>query len=312
LPPASNNELTLRRARPLLGTFVEIAAPEGHNAAIDAAFDVVAQVHGLMSFHEAESDLTRLNREACERPVGVHAWTFEVIAAAVELHRRSAGAFDVAVAPALQELGLLPRAPTDFGALHGASATTDAIELLPDHRVRFHHRALRIDLGGIAKGFAVDRALDALREAGVPRALVNAGGDLAAFGPQPETVYIRDPRDPRRLLLGLALQNQALASSALRFDPLHSTRTAPTAVIDPRSRQPVEAIIAATVRASSCMIADALTKVVMVEGAAAAPVLEHYGADALMMSADGHVQMTEDMAPAVVSGLVTDSVILAA
>jgi FAD:protein FMN transferase len=311
LPPASNNELTLRRARPLLGTFVEIATPECFHAAIDAAFDVVAQVHGLMSFHETKSDVARLNREACARPVGVHAWTFEVIAAAVELHRRSAGAFDIAVAPALQHLGLLPRAPADQKVLHGTSTTTDAIELLPDHRVRFRHPALRIDLGGIAKGFAVDRALDALREAGVPRALVNAGGDLAAFGPQPETVHIRDPRDPARLLLGLALQNQALASSALRFDLLRSSRTAPTAVIDPRSGAPVEAIIAATVRAPICMIADALTKVVMVEGSAAAPVLEHYGAGALVMSADGHAQMTEDLAPAV-SGLVTGLVNLAA
>jgi thiamine biosynthesis lipoprotein len=314
LPPASNDELTLRRARPLLGTFVEIATPERFNAAIDAAFDAVAQVHGLMSFHEAESDVARLNREACEGPVSVHAWTFEVIAAAAELHRRSAGAFDIAVAPALQDLGLLPRAPTEREALNGTSATSEAIELLPDHRVHFRHPALRIDLGGIAKGFAVDRALDKLREA-VPRALVNAGGDLAAFGPQPETVHVRDPRDPGRLLLALALQNQALASSALRFDPLHSTRTAPTAVIDPRAGTPVEAIIAATVRAPSCMVADALTKVVMVAGTDAAPVLEHYGAGALMMSADGHVQMTEDMAPAVtgsVADLVTDLVILAA
>jgi thiamine biosynthesis lipoprotein len=291
--------LTLRRARPLLGTFVEIAAPKPFNAAIDLAFDVIAQVHALMSFHEATSDIARLNREACERPVGVHAWTFEVIEAAVELHRRCAGAFDIAVAPALQDLGLLQRAPTDREALHGSSA----IELLPDHRVRFHHPALRIDLGGIAKGFAVDRALGALREAGVPRGLVNAGGDLAAFGPAAETVHIRDPRDPGRLLLGLVISNQALASSA--------PRTVGAAVIDPRSGAPVEAIIAATVRAPSCMIADALTKVVMVEGSAAAPVLEHYGAGALMMSAAGDVQMTEDLAPAV-TGSVTGSVTLAA
>jgi thiamine biosynthesis lipoprotein len=295
--------LTLRRARPLLGTFVEIAAPKHFNAAIDAAFDVVAQVHGLMSFHEATSDVARLNREACARPVGVHAWTFEVIEAAVELHRRCAGAFDIAVAPALQDLGLLPRAPTDREALHGTMATTEAIALLPDHEVRFHHPALRIDLGGIAKGFAVDRALDALRAAGVPRALVNAGGDLAAFGPEGETVHIRDPRAPSRRLLGLLISNQALASSA---------RTAGAAVIDPRAGTPVEAIIAATVRAPSCMIADALTKVVMVEGTDAAPVLEHYGAGALMMSAEGHVQMTEDFAPTVVTGLVTGLVILAA
>jgi FAD:protein FMN transferase len=106
-------DFIVRRARPLLGTFVEIAvsgaSPEGMDAAVDAAFDAVATVHGLMSFHDDGSDVSRLNREAFAGPVTVHPWTFEVLAAALDLHRRSAGVFDVAVAPVLQELGLLPR-----------------------------------------------------------------------------------------------------------------------------------------------------------------------------------------------------------
>src|SRR6266700_542445 len=98
------------RARPLLGTFVEITAagaprPE-MDAAVNAAFEAIASVHRLMSFHDADSDVSRLNREAPVRAVGVHDWTFQVLQAAVDLHRRSRGVFDVAVAPALQAMGL--------------------------------------------------------------------------------------------------------------------------------------------------------------------------------------------------------------
>jgi FAD:protein FMN transferase len=103
---------SIRRARPLLGTFVEIevagAAKSDKNAAIDAAFDAISLVHRLMSFHEPESDVSRFNREARVRPTQVHAWTFQVLEAAIEMHRRSSGVFDVAVAPALQAMGLLP------------------------------------------------------------------------------------------------------------------------------------------------------------------------------------------------------------
>src|SRR5882724_1081294 len=86
---------SIRRARPLLGTFVEIGvtgeAAFAMEAAVDAAFEAVANVHRLMSFHAADSDVSRLNRQAGLRPTRVHAWTFEVLEAAVEMHRRSNG-----------------------------------------------------------------------------------------------------------------------------------------------------------------------------------------------------------------------------
>src|SRR5262249_60100512 len=122
------------------------------------------------------------------------------------------------------------------------TAPTEAIELLPGDRVRFRHPGLRIDLGGIAKGFAVDRALDVLRDRGMPAGLVNAGGDLAAFGPATETVHIRHPLDPRRLVCGIEIDNQALASSGNRFDPFRSANLSRPAIIDPRPRPAVSRI----------------------------------------------------------------------
>ena len=286
----------LRRARPGLGTFVEIeASGRGHaevGRAIDAAFDAVATVHRLMSFHDPDSDVSRLNREAFDRPVEVHAWTFQVLERSVALHRQSKGIFDIAVAPALQRMGLLPlfdqSAPIDRGA-----PVVDAVELLGGQRIRFRHRRTRIDLGGIAKGFAIDRALEALCSVdALDRGLVNAGGDLAAFGTEVQSVHIRHPRDPARTVCRIDVAGEALASTARRFDPFRSAETSTSAIIGPGGKTPANAIDGVTVRAPSCMIADALTKVVMISGTDAAPLLELHDASALLITADGSVQIS--------------------
>jgi FAD:protein FMN transferase len=299
--PASNSAC---RARPLLGTFVEIAvsgAPAADmNAAIDDAFAAVRDVHRLMSFHEPASDLSHVNRRASVNAVPVHPWTYRVLELALELYRRSAGAFDITVAPTLQALGMLPRGPDGIAAPPIDHGDSDAIELMADCRVRLRCPGLTLDLGGIAKGFAVDRAVDVLRRHGMPRALVNAGGDMATFGlGAAETVHIRDPRDPRAMLYRSAIRNEAIATSGRRIDPARTSLPAGSAVIEPRLRQPIRAIAGATVRAPTCVVADALTKVVMTMGEASATLLAHYGASAMFVSADGQVHATSDWPAAV-------------
>jgi thiamine biosynthesis lipoprotein len=283
----------IRRARPLLGAFVEIAAigPEQSDldAAAEAAFAAVAKVHRLMSFHDPASDVSRLNREAAARPVRVDAWTWDVVAAAVDLDRRSDGAFDITVAPLLQRAGLLPPAAA---LTVDASPAPHAIAMLAGGRIRFRDPATRIDLGGIAKGFAVDRAIEVLRTRRVTAALVNAGGDLAAFGPTAWPIHLRDPRDPRETIGAIDVGNEALATTGGRFEPLDSRLVASTAVFDPRARAPASLIAGASVRAPCAMLADALTKIVMIEGEAAAPLLEHFGAAALMVPRDGDIRVT--------------------
>jgi FAD:protein FMN transferase len=268
-----------RRARPGLGTFVEIAAggaprPE-LDAAIEGAFQAVAEVHRLMSAHEPRSDVGRLNLEASRHAVRVHPWTHEVLRTACVLHEATAGVFDIALGPHSPRLAPPPRSD---------------IELIAGHCVRFAHSEVRIDLGGIAKGFAVDRAIACLRASGIPQGLVNAGGDLAVFGEDATVVRIRDPRHPGRELCRIELMNAALASSGGRIDPFESSEAMDSEVIDPETRSPVCGIRGATVRAPSCMIADALTKVVMLTGESAAALLARYGASALFVSSDGQLR----------------------
>jgi thiamine biosynthesis lipoprotein len=190
-------------------------------------------------------------------------------------------------------MGLLPRL-NDEAAIDPAARSFDAIELLEANTVRFRNAAVRIDLGGIAKGFAVDRALQALRGFGVAGGLVNAGGDLAAFGRQPQTIHIRHPRDPARSICSVEVGDEALASTARRFDPFQSADTTGSAIIDPGTGKSTRLIDGATVRARCCMVADALTKVVMITGTDALALLEQYGASALLISTDGDLQITPD------------------
>ncbi len=283
--PASDSA---RRARPLLGTFVEISAggaPRADlDAAIEGAFEAVAEVHRLMSAHEPDSDVGRLNREASMGAVRVHPWTHQVLRTACELHEATAGVFDIALGPHS------PRS---------ASPPHSNIELLASHCVRFGRSGVRIDLGGIAKGFAVDRAVACLRTSGIPHGLVNAGGDLAVFGEEASVVLVRDPRHPGRELCRIELMNTALASSGGRIDPFESSEVKHSAVIDPGTREPARGIRGATVRAPSCMVADAFTKVVMLTGEPAAALLARYGASALFVSADGDLRATRDWSDAV-------------
>ena len=248
----------IRRARPLLGTLVEIrAAADG--AAVAQAFQAIAQVHGLMSFQDEASELSQLNREAWRRPVQVHPWTWRVLAAACWLHAHSGGAFDCA----------LPDA---------ADARMDAVELLPRRTVRFRRR-LRLDLSGIAKGFAVDRATDRLRRGGSD-GLVNAGGDLRVFGTEAQAITVRDPDAPQRLRPLGSLADGACATSAPYFSELGGNWS----VRDPRGGASPRRYRSVSVLAPTCLRADALTKVVWVRGAeAAAPLLARLRAEAIVL-----------------------------
>src|SRR3981081_3489168 len=156
-----------RRARPLLGTIVEISARSSHehNAeqAIDRAFAAISMVQQRMSFHDRESTLSRVNAEAFARPIPVDEKTFQVLRMARDLYALSNGVFDPTIAPYLERTGFLPRY---FGKTAGNGISFVGVELLQGNRVQFRHAGMRLDLGGIAKGFAVDEAIPARPRAG--------------------------------------------------------------------------------------------------------------------------------------------------
>jgi FAD:protein FMN transferase len=268
-----------RRARPSLGTIVDIRAGGARARAVDAgiaaAFAAVDQVHRLMSFHEPDSDLSRLNRDASRRPVPIHPWTWRVVRAAKLLWERTDGLFDCTVAPALAAAGYLPR--FDASPAPSIGARMSDVLLQAPCAVRFA-RPLLLDFGGIAKGFAVDRAVDALRASGISQGAVNAGGDLRLFGRQPEQIHVRNPGNPGELLSLGVFADVAVATSAGYFAGCETGGRRVTPIVDPCSRQLVSDRRSVTVIAKECAIADALTKPVMLSGAACADFLPHFSA----------------------------------
>lgn len=283
------------RAQPWLGTLVGIRIRDAGEcrdvrAACDAAFAAVARVHALMSFHDPGSELSLLNRSAARAPVAVSPWTYAVLARAIEIGAAADGLFDCAVAAPPVRAGRRPRrgrhGPAHRPSLDAGRGSQARLELLAGGRVRFRG-PLRLDLGGIAKGFAVDRAVDALVERGIAAASVNAGGDLRVFGGGPEEIRIRRPDRPGRVVPVVSLRDAALATSAHYPGERAGSRSAAQATpfIDPRDGSCCGHGLSVTVVAPDCMTADALTKVVLVSGDEQHPALAACGAAARIAGA---------------------------
>ncbi len=278
---SGGREGTVRRARPLLGTLVEIEV-EGTQSelAVERAFEAIAQVHDLMSFHDPASELSRVNREAARAPVQVSEPMWEVLQAARRLSAASDGLFDITTASALVGHGFLPAAP-----VHTRPCATVGdwhhLELLPGRRVWFA-RPLCIDLGGIAKGFAVDRATEVLRAAGVRRGRVNAGGDLRVFGAGPEPLHVRHPSQPG-VLIPLPPVEASVATSAGYYQRSANVGPAMVPIVHPETGELSRGQRSVTVYAPECMSADALTKVVYLDPARATPLLAEFGARAIVL-----------------------------
>jgi thiamine biosynthesis lipoprotein len=274
------------RARPLLGTLVEIgargASAQAVDAAVERAFAAVQMIHDRMSYHDPASDVSRLNR-AGAGCVAVHPHTWQVLAVACEVAQASDGRFDVSVAPELVRHGYLPR-HADL-ARPAPGANWQHIELLPGHRVRLA-RPLHLDLGGIAKGYAVDCAIRALQDAGMDSGRVNAGGDLRLFGGAAELIHVRHPHAATRLLPLCQLGEGAVATSATYYSARRVRGRAVSPLIDAATRRPCAGGRSVSVLADRCAVADALTKVVYADPERALAALQHFGAHAVVLDAD--------------------------
>lgn len=270
----------IRRAQPWLGTLVDISVADPDGApAINAAFAAVALVQRLMSFHEAGSDVSRFNRASTGELVQLDQHTWSVLELAQQLVAASDGSFNVACAPRLVQWGYLP-APSPVAPQFVPGLLGYALE---DHQRVRKTSAAWLDLGGIAKGYAVDLAIDALTQGGVSVACVNAGGDLRVIGPDAWPVTVRAPADPGAAGMQLMLRDAALASSGTYFSLRQRGACAVSALLDGRDGRALIDAASVTVIAPRCVLADAMTKVVMASGNARHPCLARFGASAYII-----------------------------
>lgn len=259
-----------------------IAAAEA-NRLINAAFAEVADIHRLMSFHEPDSDLSRLNRDAATRAISVENRTIEVMRRAVAFAAESSGAFDPTIAGQLVKWGYLPA--EHLGRAPDPGASWRDIEIESDGRIRFH-RPLWIDLGGIAKGYAVDRAIDGMQSGASAHFMVNAGGDLRVAGPKSERVFLRLPTpSPDQMIPAIEIENGSIASSSGREHMRTVRRVKVGPHVHARLRRAMGLSTFVSVVTERCINADALTKIVLANGPRSASILRKYQATAYLHTA---------------------------
>jgi FAD:protein FMN transferase len=277
----SRSSIEIRRCRPLLGTLVDVAC-QGSRDDIDCAFAAIEKVHRLMSFHNPTSDVARMNRHTPYEPVKVHPWTWRVLKCAQEFSRKSNGVFDITMARQLVKWDYLPKPDKRF--CDGGSWRDIVLE--DKFNIRFRRRVI-VDLGGIAKGFAVDRAVEALKDNGVTVGIVNAGGDLRIFGPASQLIHVRHPAEPTRIAGAVRLRERAMATSGIYFECRKYGGKHVGPLVDGRTGRPARELVSVSVAAAECMAADALTKIVFGLRENAARLLEQYHAEALLLERDG-------------------------
>lgn len=283
----------MKRAQPWLGTLVEITLVGAGSQAdaaryFQAAFAAVAEIQGLMSFHDPASDVSRLNAAKPGDCVSVSPHTAAVLAAALDMQRVSQGLFDMGCASTLVAWGLLPKVGVPDAVIPSFTPGQMALAITSDGQV-LKRLPVCIDLGGIAKGYAVDCAIASLQAQGVRAACVNAGGDLRVIGEVDFPVHVRNPAAPTEMVWKTVLRNAALATSGPYFSQqiLNASsldnRCPPdrSMLLNGQTGAAITGLRSASVCAPTCMLADALTKVVLASGDTNHPALQHFGATAL-------------------------------
>jgi arylsulfatase A-like enzyme/thiamine biosynthesis lipoprotein ApbE len=241
-----------------------------------AAFARIAELDSRLSDYQPNSELNLLNATAKNSPGD---WTavsddlWRVLLQAQRINQLSGGSFDVTLGPCVklwrraQRQHALPTEKRLAEAL--ASCGGNKLQLDPEHqKVRLSVAGLQLDLGGIAKGDALDQALQVLAEHGVDRALVDGGGDVAASGPPPGTqgwkIHLSEGRLNGQNMVLLA--HAAIATSGYRYQFIQFDGVQYSHIIDPGTGLGLTTPRAATVQAPSGMLADALASALCVSG----------------------------------------------
>lgn len=265
-----------RRTQLIMGTLVEITVSHSNTEIIETvttqAFDEMKRIEQLMSTYLPDSEISRINRAAGKKAIPVSPEVEEVIREGIFWSEQSGGAFDITVEPLVQlwdfdgEKEIIPGKNT----LRKTASLVNYKNIeIKDHTVRLKKRGMAINVGGLAKGYAVDRAISLLRGK-VSNGLVNAGGDLFAFGQKnkqdPWTIGLQHPRKPQDLLAAFAVKNQAIATSGdyQRYFIKDGIRY--HHIFDPKTGRPVRLMISATLITMEVMDADAMATAVFVMG----------------------------------------------
>jgi FAD:protein FMN transferase len=282
---AWRRERLVRRTVPVMGTIADIAVvardERAAHAAITAAIDELHAVERSMTRFNVRSDIGRANLDAYRKPVAVGAATAAVVAEGLRWAGVDGSRFDPCIGRASELWDVTRRTAPPASDAVGRLAARGLYRGLElgtrgsEHVLLYHEPDIALDLGGIAKGYAVDRAVATLRAWGVTNALVNAGGDLYALGQSadgdPWRVGIRSPAEPGRIAGRIELQDRAVATSGDYEQYFEHAGRRYHHLLDPATAAPRAATLhSTTVAAATCMAADAAATAVFGMAPAAA------------------------------------------
>jgi len=240
--------------------------------AVNAVFKEVERIDKLMSTYIEDSEISAINREAAEKPVAVSDELFTLILRSLDISVLTRGAFDITYDSIGQHYDFREGLRPDEGTISEELPRIDYRFVEPnraDGTIRFTEPGVRINLGGIAKGYAVERGIDILKEFGVAHARVTAGGDSRLLGDrrgQPWMVGVQNPRDRTRVAVTMPLENEAISTSGdyERFFEEDGERY--HHIIEPATGQPAGEVRSTTIIGPDAVLTDALSTSVFVMG----------------------------------------------
>ena len=240
--------------------------------AVESVFQEAERIDRLMSTYKDDSEISKINREAAKTAVAPGDELYELIARSIEISVLTGGAFDISYESVGQHYDFRERQRPDDTTVAAELAHIDYRFLQLDDKtrsIRFAEEGVRINLGGIAKGYLVERAVRLLRLKGIENAIVTAGGDSRLLGDRrgrPWIVGIRDPRQDGEVAISLPLEDEAISTSGdyERFFDEDGVRY--HHIIHPGSGTPASGVHSATVIGPDAVTTDALSTSVFVLG----------------------------------------------
>ncbi len=262
-----------------MDTFCEISCytddREKAIAGIDAAFNEMKRIEKVFNKFDENSEVSKINRLAGSEKIKVTREMFQLIKDSIYYSRISGGAFDITVAPLMDIWGFVRK----HGTIPDKETIDDAIKSVgyknleldrEELSIRFLNKGTKLDFGGIAKGYAIDRAKDILASFGIKNALINLGGNIFALGNPPGEkawkIGVEDPRSKGSLLRSFELTGQAISTSGNyeRFFEMAGKRY--SHIMNPLTGEPCQGIISVTIVSDSGESSDALSTAIFVMG----------------------------------------------
>src|SRR5579862_7448485 len=299
----------LERTEAIMGTrcYVQLWAedPDKGNAALDAVMDELRRIDNLMSHYKPESQLSQINAHANDYPVQVDKELFDLIKLSTHYSQITEGAFDITYASVGYLYNYREHIRPSESQIKAALPAVNWRNLILDeehHTVRFGHAGMRIDLGGIGKGYAADRGAEILKARGISNAIVTAGGDTRILGDRRGRAWlvaIRHPDNPAKVVTRIPLADCGVSTSGDYERYFDEGGVRYHHIIDPHTGHSASKVRSATVIAPTATRTDGLSKTAFVLGPDEAMRIYNKldDVDAVLVTPDGRILYSKGLQP---------------